>query len=92
MNIELENCPFCGGESEIELSVERANIAPTYTQHVRASARPLCTSCGATMPKEHSKWATAAGDGRDEDTVQRIIEALLEDVKQEAAEKWNRRA
>jgi|GEM_PF-4355151 hypothetical protein len=91
MSIVLENCPFCGGESEIELSVERANIAPTYTQNVRASARPLCTSCGATMPKEHSQWATAAGDDRGEEEDE-VIEALLEDVKQRAAEKWNGRA
>lgn len=91
MSIELENCPFCDGESEIKLSVERGPIPPTFELCVRASAWPVCTSCGATMPKEHSQWATAAGDDRGEED-DKVFEVLIEGVKQRAAEKWNGRA
>lgn len=88
---DLENCPFCGGKPHIETTVEAACPPPTFRQHMRASAKPVCGICGATMPAEYSEWVLVTED-TDPKEPSEELDALIAEVKAKAAEKWNARA
>lgn len=47
MNKELKNCPFCGGEAELE--AEREYIPNPITKLCRYRAYVVCQMCGARV-------------------------------------------